>query len=189
MAKQTVADNNKPRLEQQYYEKIRPYLKQELQLSNDMAIPRLSKIVLNIGVKRVEGDTKTFQMIEEVVGMIAGQKPVRTLARKSIASFKLREGMPVGVCVTLRRRNMYEFLDKLISLSLPKVRDFQGVPDKFDGRGNCTIGIKEWGIFPEADDLPSGNKTFGMSITLHTTAQDNKGGRVLLQQFGMPFKR
>jgi large subunit ribosomal protein L5 len=189
MSRQSVHDADKPRLEQRYFKEIRAHIRQELQLDNDMAIPRLAKIIVNVGVKRSEGDTKTFQKIEQVIGMIVGQAPVRTLARKSIASFKLREGMPVGVCVTLRRRNMYEFLDKLISLSLPKVRDFQGVPDKFDGRGNYTMGVKEWSIFPEADDLPTESGSFGMSITLHTTAQDDKGGRMLLQQFGMPFKR
>jgi large subunit ribosomal protein L5 len=188
MNKQRKSNKNKPRLEQRYFEEIRPHIKEELQLSNDMAIPVLSKIVLNAGVKRSVGDTKTFQKIEQVIGMIAGQAPVRTLARKSIASFKLREGMPVGVCVTLRRRIMYEFLDKLISLSLPKVRDFQGVSDKFDGRGSYTMGLKECSIFPEADDL-SIDSSFGMSITFHTTAKNDREGKILLQQFGMPFKR
>lgn len=171
-----------------YYNEAAPRLKEVLGLSNIMEVPKISKIVLNIGVKRSVGDNKTFQLVEKTLGEIAGQAPVKTLARKSIASFKIRDGMPVGVCVTLRHEKMYTFLDKLISLSLPKVRDFQGVPTKFDGRGNYNLGIKEWGIFPEADDL-SLDSVFGLNVTIHTTAISDQQGYELLKMFGMPFKK
>lgn len=178
----------KPRLEKRYETDIRSKLQKELGLLNMMEIPRISKVVLNVGIKEAASDNKAVQNILKVVGVIAGQKPVRTLARKSIAGFKLREGMPIGVKVTLRRRRMYEFLDKLVTLALPAIRDFQGVPLKLDGRGNYNLGIKEWTIFPEVDYEVS-EKIFGMNITIHTTAETDEQAAVLLKEVGMPFRK
>lgn len=175
------------RLRARYYKEVRAKLKDVLQLGNIMEVPKLAKIVLNIGVKKSVGDSRTFQLVTKAVGEIAGQLPVRTKAQKSIANFKIRDGMDVGVCVTLRRENMYRFLEKLIELSLPKVRDFQGVSlTAFDRQGNYNLGIKEWGIFPEADDF---TESFGMNITIHTTARNSEEGYALLKELGMPFKK
>lgn len=179
---------NRSSLEKRYVAEVRPSLVTALGLRNSMEVPKLSKIVLNIGVKRAVGDSKTFQMVEQTLSAIAGQAARKTLARKSIASFKIRDGMPVGVCVTLRRRRMYDFLDKFIRLCLPKVRDFQGVSRTFDGSGNYNLGVRDWSIFPEADDL-SLTASFGMNISIHTTAQDDKHAYELLKQLGMPFKK
>jgi len=178
----------KPRLEKRYETDIRSKLQKELGLQNMMEIPRISKVVLNVGIKEAASDNKAVQNILKVVGVIAGQKPVRTLARKSIAGFKLREGMPIGVKVTLRRRRMYEFLDKLVTLALPAIRDFQGVPHKLDGRGSYNLGIKEWTIFPEVDYEVS-EKIFGMNITIHTTAETDGPAAMLLKEIGMPFRK
>lgn len=179
---------SKSRLQKRYSEEIRTKLQERLGLKNIMEVPRLSKIVLNIGVKEAVADSKSLQVVEKTLATIAGQKPIRTIARKSIASFKLREGMPIGVSVTLRSNKMYEFLDRLISLALPKVRDFQGVKTKLDGRGNYNLGIREWVIFPELD-FEVGKKPYGMNITFHTTATQDDHGRALLEEFGMPFKK
>lgn len=174
-----------------YMNVVRPHLKQLLQVENEMQVPRLVKIVLNVGFKRA--DAKMVQLIEKTLGEITGQKPQRTKARLSIASFKLRKGMIVGACVTLRRKSMYDFLEKLIHLSLPKVRDFQGVSTALDGSGNYNLGIKEWSIFPEADDVTEAS---GMNITFHTTArlhaagkERDRGGFELLKALGVPFKK
>jgi large subunit ribosomal protein L5 len=176
------------RFEELYNKQILPQLKKDLNISNVMAVPKLSKIVINVGVKDAVSDNKLLQLVKDVVTKIAGQAPVRTLARKSIAGFKLREGMPIGVCVTLRKRRMYDFLDKLITLSLPKVRDFQGTSVKLDGRGNYNLGIKEWSIFPELD-FGASEKMQGMNITFHTTATSDEHGYELLKSFGMPFRK
>lgn len=176
----------KARLEEHYNKNIRLELKKKLGLPNVMQVPKISKIVLNIGVK--DADSKVLQAISDVLGKIAGQRPVRTLARKSIAGFKLREGMPIGVKVTLRRRNMYEFLDRLISFALPTVRDFQGVPSKLDHRGGYNLGIKEWIIFPEVD-YETAEKVQGMNISICTSANKDEHGYELLKSFGMPFKK
>lgn len=178
----------KARLEELYDTKIRSQLKETLGLKNIMQTPKVSKIVLNIGVKDAVSNTKALQEVERVLALIAGQRPVRTKARKSIAGFKLREGMPIGAKVTLRRKRMYEFLDRLINLSLPKVRDFQGVTTKFDRRGNYNLGIKEWNIFPEVTHEVS-EKLYGMNITIDTTATRDEHGLELLKSFGMPFKK
>ncbi len=176
------------RLKKLYEEKIVPQLKEQFKLNNVMEVPKLEKIVLNVGVKDAVADSKVLNTITEVVGLIAGQKPVRTVAKKSIAGFKLREGMPIGVKVTLRGRNMYEFLDRLINLALPSVRDFQGVSTKLDRRGNYNLGIKEWNIFPEVHhDLTE--KMYGLNITFHTSTDDDKRGFELLKAFKMPFKK
>ncbi len=179
------------RSHQWYVTVVRPQLKQALQVKNDMQVPSLVKIVVNIGFKRA--DSKMIQLIEQTLADITGQKAQRTKARLSIANFKLRKGMIVGARVTLRRKNMYDFLDKLISLSLPKVRDFQGVSRALDGRGNYNLGIKDWSIFPEADDVA---ETSGLNITFHTTArlhadatQCDRYGFELLKALGMPFKK
>ena len=140
---------SKARLEELYNSKVRPELQTKLGLKNIMEVPKITKIVLNVGVKDAIADSKVLQSVMETVEKISGQAPVRTLAKKSIASFKLRAGMPIGVKVTLRKKNMYDFLDKLINLALPKTRDFQGVPSAFDGRGNYNLGLKEITIFPE----------------------------------------
>lgn len=179
---------HKARLEEHYFTKVRPDLQKKLGLDNVMEVPAISKIVLNVGVKDAVSDSKVLQSVMTVLGAITGQRPVRTLARKSIATFKLREGMPIGTMVTLRRANMFEFLDRLINLALPKVRDFQGVSTRFDGRGNYNLGIKEWTIFPEID-YGMGDKVYGLNITIHTTAKTDAHAHELLKEFGMPFRK
>lgn len=179
---------SKARLEEQYTNDFRSQLKKDLDLNNIMLVPKLEKIVLNVGVKDAVSDSKSLQKVEEVLQLISGQKPVRTKAKKSIAGFKLREGMPIGVKVTLRRKTMYEFLDRLINIALPKVRDFRGVPTKFDHRGNYNLGIKEWAIFPEVDYETAG-KMRGLNITIATTAEKDQHARALLEKFGMPFRK
>ena len=174
----------KARLEE-LYDKARIKLKDSLGLKNIMEVPRVSKVVLNAGVKGA--DSKVLKDIEKTFTLIAGQKPIRTRARKSIAGFKLREGMVVGAKVTLRRRMMYEFLDRLIGFTLPKVRDFQGVPPRFDKSGNYNLGIKEWSVFPELDKEVR-EKAHGLNITIHTTARNAQEALALLKELGMPFK-
>lgn len=190
-AKESLDSTNRgamPRLKRKYEDEIRPQLQKDLKLANIMQVPRLEKIVINVGVKDALTNSKAIQVVVDGIARIAGQAPVKTIAKKSIAGFKLREGMPIGVKVTLRRKQMYEFLDKLITLSLPTVRDFQGVTRKFDGQGNYNLGVKEWFIFPEIDyDVT--DKSYGLNITLHTTAQDNESGLKLLESFGMPFRK
>lgn len=178
----------KSRLEDLYNSKVKPNLQKSLSLDNIMQVPKLSKIVLNVGVKEAVTDSKTLQVAVDALKKISGQNPVKTKARKSIAGFKIREGMPIGAMVTLRRKNMYDFLDKLINLSLPVVRDFRGVSDKFDRKGNYNLGIKEWVIFPELD-LDSFNRVYGMNISIHTTAETDEQCYELLKEFGMPFKK
>lgn len=178
----------KPRLEALYHEQLRPELKKKLGLKNIMEVPALKKIVVNVGVKDAVADTKVLQTASGVLATITGQLPVRTYAKKSIAGFKIRAGMPLGIKVTLRRRRMYEFLDRLINLALPKVRDFQGVPSKLDRQGNYNLGIKEWVIFPEVDYEVS-DKVYGMNVTIHTSALNDDAARELLKGFGMPFRK
>lgn len=176
----------KARLEKIYQEEIRGQLKNELGLKNPMEIPHLVKIVLNVGVKEAVSDSKSVQAVADIINRIAGQASVRTHAKKSIASFKIREGMPLGVKVTLRRQRMYEFLDKLVNIALPKVRDFQGVKARGDGRGSYNLGIKEWMIFPEVSYELS-DKIYGMNITIQTSARNDAHAIELLRHFGMPF--
>ena len=178
----------KARLEELYTTTIKPQLQKQLGIENVMEVPKLTKVVLNVGVKDAVGDSKAVQGVLEILTKISGQMPVKTLAKKSIAGFKLREGMAIGVKVTLRGRRMYEFLDRLINLALPKVRDFQGVPFKFDGRGNYNLGVKEWIIFPEVD-YDIGSKIHGLNITIHTSATTDERGLALLENFGMPFRK
>jgi len=161
-----------------------PKLAETLSIRNPMSIPRLVKIVVNMGVGVVEKDA--LQEAVDDLSAITGQRPVIVKARKSVANFKLREGMPVGVKVTLRGDRMYEFLDRLINAALPRIRDFRGVSRKsFDGRGNYTLGLKEQTVFPEID--PNKATHQGMDITIVTTAEDDEGARALLEMFGMPF--
>lgn len=176
------------RMSEMYTKKVRPELQKKLGLKNVMEVPKISKIVLNVGVKDAVADSRSLQIAAQILGDIAGQLPVRTLAKKSIATFKIREGMPIGVMVTLRRNEMYAFLDKLINLALPKVRDFHGVSKKLDGQGNYNLGIKEWSIFPEAEGVAL-EKNYGLNVSIHTTAQTDEAARELLVSFGMPFKK
>lgn len=181
----------RPRLVQMYQKDLVPVLQKELALKNVMQVPKLEKIVLNIGVKDALTDSKALNIAQKVLTSIAGQHAVRTKARKSIAGFKIRKGMPLGVMVTLRGSVMYEFLDRLINAALPMVRDFQGVSNKLDGRGNYNLGIKEWVIFPEVDyDTPdAAGKIYGLNIAIHTTTDNDEHAKALLKSFGMPFKK
>jgi large subunit ribosomal protein L5 len=177
------------RLEQIYNEKVFPELRKEFGYKSPMQIPSLSFISLNMGLGEGSQDNKLIQDAVRELGQIAGQKPVITRAKKSIAAFKLREGMPVGCRVTLRRIAMWDFLAKLINFALPRVRDFRGLPDRgFDGRGNFTMGLREHTIFPEIN-LDKVDRVKGMNVTIVTTAHTDKEGKVLLQSLGMPFRK
>ncbi len=177
------------RLKERYIEDIRPSLVEKFDYSTVMQAPKITKIVLNMGVGDAVENTKVLDDAVAELTQIAGQKPVVTRARKSIAGFKLREGMAIGCKVTLRGQRMYEFLDKLISIALPRVRDFQGVsPKAFDGRGNYTLGVKEQLIFPEID-YDKVNRVRGLDIVIVTTAETDVEAKELLSQFGMPFRR
>lgn len=176
------------RLNTIYKDEIISKLTEEFQYTNIMAVPKLEKIVLNVGVGEAIQDKKVLDTIVSNMALITGQQPVTTKAKKSISNFKLREGMPIGCKATLRGRIMYEFLDRLVTLALPRTRDFQGVPDKsFDGRGNYTMGIKEHTIFPEID-TDKVTKMHGMDVTFVTSAETDEEAYALLKHFGMPFK-
>ena len=176
------------RFREKYDNEIKESLKKELGITNPMAIPRLEKIVINMGLGEATQNVKIMDPLVADLASITGQKPVITKAKKSIAQFKLREGMPIGAMVTLRGDNMYEFLDRLISIALPRVRDFRGVSTKsFDGRGNYTLGLRDQLIFAEID-YAKVDKLKGMNVTIVTTAQDDNGARTLLKGFGMPFR-
>jgi large subunit ribosomal protein L5 len=177
------------RLKEKYNQEIRPALQKELGLTNLMAVPRLEKIVLNMGLGEATQNVKIMDPLVADLASVAGQKPVTTKAKKSIAAFKVREGMPIGAMVTLRGDIMYEFLDRLISVALPRVRDFRGVNTKsFDGRGNYTLGMRDQLIFPEVD-YARVDKLKGMNVTIVTTAKDDNQARALLRQFGIPFRQ
>jgi large subunit ribosomal protein L5 len=177
------------RLKEKYQKEIRPALQKELGLNNLMAVPRLEKIVLNMGLGEATQNVKIMDPLVADLASVAGQKPVTTRAKKSIAAFKVREGMPIGAMVTLRGDIMYEFLDRLISIALPRVRDFRGVSTKsFDGRGNYTLGMRDQLIFPEVD-YARVDKLKGMNVTIVTTAKDDNQARALLRQFGIPFRQ
>jgi len=176
------------RLQDQYNAEILPNLKEKFGYRNVMQVPRLSKVVVNMGLGDAIENVKVIETAAAEIGIITGQKPVVTKARKSIANFKLREGVPIGVMVTLRRDRMYTFLDKLITIALPRVRDFKGVsPKGFDGRGNYTLGIKEQIMFPEVN-YDKIDKIRGMNITIVTTARTDEEGLELLRLMGMPFR-
>ena len=175
------------RLKELYNAQVRKRLQDEFQIKNVMAVPKIEKIVLNMGMGEAIANMKVLDNAVEELTTIAGQKPVITRAKKSIASFKLREGVPIGTMVTLRGEKMYEFLDRLISIALPRVRDFRGVPTRsFDGRGNYTIGVRDHLIFPEID-VAKVDKSKGMNITIVTTAKNDEQARFLLRELGMPF--
>jgi large subunit ribosomal protein L5 len=177
------------RLKETYQVELVPQLKKDLQLKNVMEVPRVVKVVVNMGLGEAIQNIKVLESAVEELGRITGQKAVVTKAKKSIATFKLREGMPIGCMVTLRRNRAYEFLDRLINVGLPRVRDFKGVsPKAFDGRGNYTLGIREQLIFPEID-LDKIDKVKGLNITIVTTARNDEEGRALLTGLGMPFRK
>ena len=177
------------RLQDYYREKIVPQHRKDLAVENPMQVPRISKITVNMGVGEAVADRKVMDAAVADLTKITGQKPLVTKSRKSIASFKLREGLAIGCKVTLRGARMYEFLDRLISIAMPRIRDFRGVsPRAFDGRGNYTLGVREQIIFPEIqyDQI---DQVRGMDITITTTAVDNKQGRALLEAFNFPFRK
>ena len=177
------------RLEKIYREKVVPVLQKEFNYSSSMQLPGIEKISLNIGLGAASQNNKLMEEAVAELTAIAGQKAVVTRAKKSIASFKLREGMPIGAKVTLRQDKMWEFLDRLFNVALPRVRDFRGIPDRgFDGRGNFTLGIKEHTIFPEMEADRVENPK-GMNITIVTSATTDKEGKFLLDQLGMPFRK
>ena len=177
------------RLQQLYREKLVSQLKSELGLQNTMQVPKITKITVNMGVGEAVADRKVIDAAVNDMTKITGQKPALCKARKAIASFKLREGLAIGCKVTLRGERMYEFLDRLITVAMPRIRDFRGVsPRAFDGRGNYTLGIKEQIIFPEIQ-YDTIDQLRGMDITITTTASDDKQGRALLQAFNFPFRK
>jgi large subunit ribosomal protein L5 len=177
------------RLKERYNKEVAPAIAKEFGIKNPMAVPRLEKIVVNMGMGEAIANAKILDTAADEVRAIVGQKPVITKAKKSIASFKLRQGMPIGVMVTLRGDRMYEFLDRLVSIALPRVRDFRGVsPKAFDGRGNYTIGVREQLIFPEID-FNKVEKLRGMNISIVTTARNDEQARALLKSLGMPFRQ
>ena len=177
------------RLKEKYTKEVVPSLMEKFEYSSVMQVPKVEKIVINMGVGDAVSNAKNLDKAVEELQLISGQKPLITKAKKSIAGFRLREGMPIGAKVTLRGERMYEFLDKLVNISLPRVRDFRGVSnDSFDGRGNYTLGIKEQLIFPEIN-FDKVNKLRGMDIVFVTTAKTDEEGHELLAQLGMPFKK
>ena len=184
-----AADGYQPRLKQRYRDDVAPKLRKEFGIDNVMAVPRLQKIVLNIGLGEATQNIKLLDTAVEELGTIAGQQPTITRARKSIAAFKLRTGMPIGCRVTLRGDRMWDFLDRLIAIALPRVRDFRGVPtSSFDGRGNYTLGIRDHLIFPDLD-YNKVDKAKGINVTFVTTATNDEQAFHLLRELGMPFRR
>ena len=178
-----------PRLQKLYKDEIVSSLMKELNLSNIMQVPKLDKIVVNMGIGEAVSNPKLIDAAITELAQITGQQPVARAARKSEAGFKLREGQKIGAKVTLRKEKMYEFLDRLISITLPRVRDFEGVsPKGFDGRGNYTLGLREQIVFPEIE-IDKVDKIFGLGITIVSTAENDEQGRALLKAFGMPFAK
>jgi large subunit ribosomal protein L5 len=176
------------RLAERYNTEMVPQLMKDQNYSNIMEVPKLVKIVLNMGLGEAIQNVKILDSAVEELAVIAGQRPIITKAKKSIAGFKLRQGMPIGCCVTLRREKMYEFLDRLVSVSLPRVRDFKGISGKaFDGKGNYSLGVKEQLIFPEID-YDKVDKIKGLNITIVTTAKTDAEGKALLKLMGLPFR-
>jgi large subunit ribosomal protein L5 len=185
----TMAAPTRPRLKERYLTEVRDKLKTELGLANIMEVPRLEKVVINMGVGRATQQASLLEGAQRDLELIAGQKPIVTRATKSIAGFKLREGQAIGVKVTLRGDRAWEFFDRLISLAIPRIRDFRGLsPRSFDGRGNYTFGVTEQLIFPEID-YDKIDSSRGMDITIVTTARNNEEGRALLSAFGFPFRQ
>jgi large subunit ribosomal protein L5 len=183
-----MSEAYEPRLKSEYRERIRAAMKEKFGYSNEMQIPSLDKVVINMGVGEAVADSKKMQSALAALQAISGQKPVTTKARKSIAGFKLREGMSVGAKVTLRRERMYEFLDRLVTIALPRVKDFRGLNGKsFDGRGNYAMGLKEHLVFPEIN-YDQVDQSWGMDIIVCTTARTNEEAKALLAEFNFPFR-
>jgi large subunit ribosomal protein L5 len=187
-----MAENNgaaaKPRMQRYYEEQVRPRLLQEFGFASPMQIPRLEKIVINVGIGEAAKNAKLLDSVVEELGLITGQRAMVRRAKKAISNFGLREGMPVGAAVTLRRERMWEFLDRFVNVATPRIRDFRGLPTRsFDGRGNYTLGVKEQLIFPEID-YDKVQKIHGMDITFVTTAGRDDQGMALLRELGMPFR-
>jgi len=182
-----TTDSYMPRLKEQYENEIRPQLKDELGLSSIMQVPRIEKITLNMGVGEAKTDAKQLDAAMDELTIIAGQRPQVRKARKSVAQFKIREGMPIGAKVTLRGARMYDFLDRLVSIALPRIRDFRGLnPRSFDGRGNYSLGVREQIIFPEID-YDAIQQVRGLDVTITTSAETDMEARALLQALGLPF--
>ncbi|MGH7477218.1 MAG: 50S ribosomal protein L5 [Longimicrobiales bacterium] len=178
----------KPRLQIHYEERVRPKLQQQFGWHNPYEVPRLEKIVLNVGLGEAPKTPKLLDSVVEELGLITGQRPVVTKAKKAISNFALRQGMPIGAMVTLRRQRMYEFLDRLINVAIPRLRDFRGLPSRsFDGRGNYTLGVKEQMIFPEID-YDKVQKVHGMDIVMVTSTDKDDEAYALLREFGVPFR-
>jgi large subunit ribosomal protein L5 len=187
-AEKVVKEKVSPRLRERYKAEIVPKLMQKFSFTNPMQVPRLQKIVLNVGLGEATANPKMIDTAVAEVSTITGQKPIVRRAKKSIANFKLRQGMPIGVTVTLRRERMWEFLDRLISIALPRVRDFRGInPRGFDGAGNFTLGLREQIVFPEIN-FDKVEKVKGMNITMVTTAESDEQAKELLTQLGVPFR-
>ena len=183
-----AATHRKPRMQRYYEEQVRGRLQQEFGYTSSMQLPKMEKIVINVGMGEASKNAKLLDSIVQELGLITGQKPLIRRARKAISNFGLREGMPVGAAVTLRRDKMWEFLDRFINVSVPRIRDFRGLPTRsFDGRGNYTLGVKEQLIFPEID-YDKVQKIHGMDITFVTTADRDDEGLALLRELGMPFR-
>ena len=178
---------NTAKLKQEYTERIAPALKEKFGYTSAMQIPVLKKIVINQGLGIATADKKIIEVAINELSAITGQKAVATVSKKDVANFKLRKKMPIGVMVTLRRERMYEFLEKLVKVALPRIRDFKGIESKLDGRGNYTLGIQEQIIFPEIN-IDAIDRIVGMNITFVTTAQTDEEGFALLKEFGLPFK-
>lgn len=176
------------RLQVKYNKEIAPALKQKFNLPNIMMVPKVTKVVVNVGVGKIKEDKKKIEAVVADLAKITGQAPVKAIARKSISGFKVRENQVVGIVVTLRGSRMYSFLDKLVNVALPRVRDFQGINDKLDGRGNYHLGIKEHLVFPEISASALEN-VFGMEVSVVTTAKNNEQAKELLRQVGFPFKK
>ncbi|KMO30980.1 50S ribosomal protein L5 [Methylobacterium aquaticum] len=186
---EALKDGYTPRLKKHYEEVVRPKLIEEFGYTNPMQVPAIEKIVVNMGVGESTQDSKKASVAAEDLGLIVGQKPVITRARKAIATFKVRENMPIGCKVTLRKQRMYEFMDRLITIALPRVRDFRGLnPKSFDGRGNYALGIKEHLVFPEIN-YDKAQNTWGMDIVVATTAKTDAEARALLKHFNFPFRQ
>ncbi len=178
---------NIPNFQKKYIDEVAPALKEKFQYSSTMEIPKIEKIVINQGIGDAITDKKLIQSAIDELTLITGQRAVATVSKRDISNFKLRRDMPIGVRVTLRRQRMYEFLERLVRASLPRIRDFNGVPFKFDGRGNYTLGVTEQIIFPEIQ-FDQVSKLMGMNITFVTTAKTDEEGYALLKEFGFPFK-
>jgi len=173
----------------EWHEEARKKLKHSLSLGNMMEVPKIMKVVINVGLKEAVSNSKVIGIASNIIEAITSQKPVRAVAKKSIAGFKIREGMPIGVFVTLRGKLMFAFLKKLVDLTLPRVRDFQGVSKKFDGNGNYNLGIKDISVFPEAEASGAMELSSGLNITIVTNSDKDSHGYALLESLGMPFYR